>query len=679
MDSTSQLQFKIIESTLFQYSSHKTFKKTQKFPFLIDYEKTKQIVPNNTADYAIRTYSIGKFRIKTQIKFKDPLLLKKQEQIDDEPPSAYYEFKIAVFDDGHLDRTYTEINPNQTASVKIYLLHKYQRIKLTFSQSIDYIKTNLNQLKAYLNKQTGYKAHVDLIRNHTYSPHNSSNNNETWLYDFENKTVHLTDVYLHFIDEINITEANNTHDNRVNFNIVSAEKVISLLDKSKDLTLIRKYRLVLAEQYDSENEKEVIHRFNDNFNSSIGDSDTEQYLISSDQLDAVTLSSAAEIAQNLLIKLLLMVLSIILTVLILFILILCYLMRRKYRHKLKIERAIIKTFDLNNFVTSKYNSNLFNYTNKTYLNDDLDDHNNTTSNNNTLLNQSQRRLSQIPGTNLYTYDGTNPVWLGANNSNKTYDKIETTTSSSQATSSSTSSTASSFSKAIDTYKINHKNHRMIETANNTNTNAEIKTFYLKQTDSTLPSVASIAAANKATTVVTVKKKAPTIASINSSSEFERLRNDRKQINCDKTMSFTSNESNNGESSRILKDSNKESIELMNAKKNKTSNGIQLNDLSFNIKTSEIIMNHDLTMLNRVDSIKYNKKKNLSSASTPLVTTTSLHQTGIDDAANTSDLIKLQDSIDDTINTPVKTLNLTNNLNQSNKDCNDLYALESTII
>ncbi len=156
----------------------------------------------------------------------------------------------------------------------------------------------------------------------------------------------------------------------------------------------------VAEQFnESKNYKENVLKFNIDEN-----------------LHALSVASNTPIAQFLLIKLQLTVLCIILAVILVLILILCFINRRKYKHKLQSERAIIKKFDLSSFV-NKYNSH--NDANNAYnLNSDFG-YTNGAFINNTEDNKMNKILSPyIPGTNLYSYESSNPVWL------KKYDKKE---------------------------------------------------------------------------------------------------------------------------------------------------------------------------------------------------------------------------------------------------------------
>ena len=502
-----------------------------KFPFSLEYEPTLKLGGTSADDDS--ELSVARFFIKVQSNLREQVVNRDQRNI-------IYEFTVNVTDG--------KLNHSDLAIVKVYILNKSQRLKLTFSHSIGYINENLESLKHFLNNITGYTACVDSVNNHSYY---STNQNETSVYSSS-----LTDVFMHFIDYSTSQTENPEFISRLNFSLVPAESIINILDKSKDLTLMRKYRLVLAEQFNgSQSFKENILKFN-----------SEEYP------HMLSISTNTQATQFILIKLLLTILCIVLALLIVFILVICFLMRRKYKHKLKSERAIIKTFDLSTIV-NKYNrhndantvnnnsDDIYGYTNKAFVN-----------------NSGDSVLSpRIPGTNLYSYEGSNPVWL------KKYDKVETKSSSirtsmSDETESATSS-ASSYSKTIDTYKLNN-NHRMVKN--------DVKTFYLKQQSSD-----------------------------QSPSPTANNQNDKKHTNYDPALSITSNESCHApDNVCIIKTSNK-----------KNSKEYKLNDLSYNIKNNEKLENSVLT---RMDSLKYTKnKKRLTDEAKAA-------------AASANDLIQLQD-------------------------------------
>ena len=74
----------------------------------------------------------------------------------------------------------------------------------------------------------------------------------------------------------------------------------------------------------------------------------------------------------------------------------CCCMRQNYKKKIKTEKALIKAFGLEQRSLS-YNDAISGYVNSAF---------------------DSNSLLPIPGTNLYSYEGSNPIWL------RKYDKIE---------------------------------------------------------------------------------------------------------------------------------------------------------------------------------------------------------------------------------------------------------------
>jgi hypothetical protein len=149
-------------------------------------------------------------------------------------------------------------------------------------------------------------------------------------------------------------------------------------------------------------------------------------------------------------------------------------MRSSYKRKLRAERALVKAFGL------EHRSLAYNDTINGYVNAAFDS--------NSLL--------PIPGTNLYAYEGSNPVWL------KKYDKLENKASHQLSSTSGTSSSSASSTNgaASEQSAGNHTNNNN----NNINNNSivrhgkhhnlqqqqqhqdDISSFYLKQIDSSPP-------------------------------------------------------------------------------------------------------------------------------------------------------------------------------------------------
>jgi hypothetical protein len=147
-------------------------------------------------------------------------------------------------------------------------------------------------------------------------------------------------------------------------------------------------------------------------------------------------------------RMILIILSAVLLFFSLLILIVCYFMRKKYFRKLKAKRAMTKAFGF------EQRSLTFNDAMAGYINAAFDS--------NSLL--------PIPGTNLYAYEGSNPIWL------KKYDKVETKTDSSSASTSSKSKSSHHDMKACLTNNIDDKSKRRKIHSD------DIPSFYLKQVE-----------------------------------------------------------------------------------------------------------------------------------------------------------------------------------------------------
>ena len=83
----------------------------------------------------------ARFFIKVQSNLREQVLNIDQRNV-------IYEFKINVTDG--------KKNQFDLATIKIYIVNKSQRLKLTFSHPIGYISENMQSLKRFLNNITGY-------------------------------------------------------------------------------------------------------------------------------------------------------------------------------------------------------------------------------------------------------------------------------------------------------------------------------------------------------------------------------------------------------------------------------------------------------------------------------------------------------------------------------------------
>jgi hypothetical protein len=137
-----------------------------------------------------------------------------------------------------------------------------------------------------------------------------------------------------------------------------------------------------------------------------------------------------------------------------FILLICCCMRHNYKQKLRTEKAINKAFGMDGCNSDVYADAFSGY-----------------------INSAFDSTSQIPGTNLYAYEGSNPIWL------KKYDKIEMKSGigSNRSGSSSNSSdqltpSTSAASSIVDSTQ-NRSNQELI-TSSKSRDNNEISSFFL---------------------------------------------------------------------------------------------------------------------------------------------------------------------------------------------------------
>ncbi len=336
-----------------------------------------------------------RFGLKTQKYFKE-------FQTSNKEKNAYFMFKINTFD---------QDNRDDVATVQVILISKQQRVKLVLSKSLDEVLDFQDEFQIYLSNLTGYQAFIDRINVHR----NDEDENDQALSEHK-----LTDMLLHFVNLSKSLGDSNDDEGYV----INADKILNILDRSKDINLLRKYKLSLAEKYDDHGTSTFYK-----YGSAVDEEFGSFFLW---QPEIKTQSSF-------MIRLLLTLLCVILIIFLIFISIVCCCMKRKYQRKLKAERAMVKAFGLEQH----------SLTYSGYINSAFDS--------NSLL--------PIPGTNLYAYEGSNPIWL------KKYDKIETKTDH-QSSSSSTASTSSSanYDSKMKSNSMTLKNH-------------DLSSFYLKQLDS----------------------------------------------------------------------------------------------------------------------------------------------------------------------------------------------------
>jgi hypothetical protein len=432
-DSNSTLSFSIDKSTYTIIDSKTQRGNSNLFPFKLEYTPS-QLVQNGT-----KIFRKAKFQIKTQKYFKNDQYISNNMNSH----NTIIQFLINVFDQNS--------QKNQSSLVQIILIKKLQRVKLVLSQPLDKVLEFQEDFQNYLTNLTGYNAHIDKISAHRTD---EKNNNDD---DPVVNSKALTDMHLHFIQNGSryidfdlierkmIKPINNTLEfdenplliESSNKNIVvDAEKIINLLDKSKDVNLLKKYKLSLAEKFNV-NGGSTYYKYGSSFDDDYGNF----FLWTPSSKGYSSFTS----------RMILIILSAILLFFSLLILIVCYFMRKKYLRKLKAERAMTKAFGF------EQRSLTFNDAMAGYINSAFDS--------NSLL--------PIPGTNLYAYEGSNPIWL------KKYDKIETKTDSSSASSTSSKSKSSHHDMtACLTSNIDDKSKPR------KSQNDDISSFYLKQVENT---------------------------------------------------------------------------------------------------------------------------------------------------------------------------------------------------
>lgn len=337
-----------------------------------------------------------RFGLKTQKYFKE-------HQTNNKQNNAYFLFKINTFD---------QDNRDDVATVQVILISKQQRVKLVFSKTLDEVLDFQEEFQVYLSNLTGYQAYIDRINVHR---NDDEDDNDQVLTEHK-----LTDMLLHFVNLSKSLADSNDDEGYV----INADTILNILDRSKDVNLLRKYKLSLAEKYDDHGTS-TFYKY-----GSAVDEEFGSFFLWQPEIKTQS---------NFMIRLLLTLLCVILIIFLIFISIICCCMKRKYQRKLKAERAMVKAFGLEQH----------SLTYSGYINSAFDS--------NSLL--------PIPGTNLYAYEGSNPIWL------KKYDKIEAKTDH-QSSSSSTASTSSSanYDSKLKSNSMNLKNH-------------DLSSFYLKQLDS----------------------------------------------------------------------------------------------------------------------------------------------------------------------------------------------------
>lgn len=232
------------------------------------------------------------------------------------------------------------------------------------------------------------------------------------------KPIYLTDMLLHFTRPDTKASTNKSNDEDY---IINADTILNILDRSVDLELLKKYKLTIAEKYDDQGSS-TYYKYGSisaddyvNF-FDFGDDDDEGGSSSGGGGGFFSSSSSASgtgsSSSSLLTRLVLLITCFLLSFLLISTVIVFYCMKKTYKRKLRAERAMVKAFGLeHNSMMTTYNDSgqmmgnggapAVPATVGGYLNMAFDS--------NSLL--------PIPGTNLYAYEGSNPMWL------KKYEKV----------------------------------------------------------------------------------------------------------------------------------------------------------------------------------------------------------------------------------------------------------------
>lgn len=231
------------------------------------------------------------------------------------------------------------------------------------------------------------------------------------------KPIYLTDMLLHFTrnepspsvssSTVNSKSKNASKTDNSSY-IISADTILSILDRSVDLDLLKKYKLTVAEKYDDSGSSTFFK-----YGSLMQDDYVNFFDFGEEDIDggvggglfSSSNSSSSGLSSSLLTRLVLLIACFLLSFLLVSTVVVFYCMKRTYKRKLRAERAMVKAFGLEQTSMMTYNDSTQGMSGPAtvggYLNMAFDS--------NSLL--------PIPGTNLYAYEGSNPMWL------KKYEKV----------------------------------------------------------------------------------------------------------------------------------------------------------------------------------------------------------------------------------------------------------------
>lgn len=326
--------------------------------------------------------------------------------------NIYYQFNLSVHDrDGQ----------NSSAEIQIILINKQQRVKLVFSRSLDQVQAVQNEFKEYISNLTGLRAFIDSIQVHRK----------------ENSSIQMSETLMHFVEPRSRMIRLDPTFRTVNpeYIVVDSETILNILDRSKDIALLKKYKLFLAEKYDSQGQS-IFYRYSSKSEQNFG--------------TFFLLSKTSN--QTLYTKLIVLGSFVLLVFCSVVFFVMCFCTRLKYKRKLRAERAMTKAFGFEQRSIA-YSDPIGGYLNHAF---------------------DSNSLLPIPGTNLYAYEGSNPVWM-----NK-YDKIGC--SKNQSTGASSSSSTTSETSRVTSFGNSQYGSKNVNYDENPKSQ-DISSFYLKQIDS----------------------------------------------------------------------------------------------------------------------------------------------------------------------------------------------------
>ncbi len=322
---------------------------------------------------------------------------------------------------------------NSSVQVQVIFLTKQQRVKFIFSQPVESVLAFQHEFETFLANLTGYTVHIDRISAYKVKDRNAQN------YLHLSSQLNLTEMLLHFTRlnlKLSLVDTLKYNENYV----VDGGLVMRALDKADKTELLKKYRLALAENSNSRGGP-VLHRYEiKDASQTLTDQNTDFY-------DGIfNWSSMPSNYTQFLVRLLLIALSVVCIFAAVIGLAVCCCMRRKYQKKIRAERELVKAYGLDQRSLT-YNDAISGYINAAF-------------------ESSHSGMLTLPGTNLYAYEGSNPIWL------KKYDSIRPVSLESD-TSSNTESSCLNGSKTTCSGSKKNKN----------SPNQDNSSFYLKQIDS----------------------------------------------------------------------------------------------------------------------------------------------------------------------------------------------------